>query len=181
MLTLLLHVPCCSWEAAAPSPDLSLPPRNTYLPSDFTLVVPAPAAEQPAAEREAAAANGHTAAMEDSPSRAVEALLEGGDAAAFPSPPDLLLDEPGLRCAAAAQHKRSRPAAGSVHQEKGSGCGQGCWRLPAELVHQAQAARSTQHTVRCPPPAFTSSRPPLAHPALPGCGTRWTRPSACRA
>ena len=25
------------WEAAVPSPELALPPRNSYLPSDFSL------------------------------------------------------------------------------------------------------------------------------------------------
>lgn len=113
---------CCSWKTAAPSPDLTLPPQNTYLPSDFTLVGeeeggPAGAQGNGAADKEmvdapggptaaagavvAAAAAGtdtkDAEAGKEEHANGVEALLPPDDAAAFPSPPDLILDEPGLR------------------------------------------------------------------------------------
>ena len=116
-----LHPAARSWEAAEPSADLSLPPQNTYLPSDFSLVFeaagPAPQDGSAAAGSAAglaagavAAANGHAAgaaAAEEvergSPAEgAEEGPLVGDDAGAFPSPPELLVDEPGLRCWAAA-------------------------------------------------------------------------------
>ncbi|GAB4823775.1 hypothetical protein N2152v2_010821 [Parachlorella kessleri] len=92
-----------SWESATPSPDLSLPPQNSYLPTDFALVSEA----EPGADAATSAAskaqlsigkaNGHAApAAEDSPAAGVEALSLS-DAAVFPTPPALVVDEPGLR------------------------------------------------------------------------------------
>ncbi len=100
---------CCSWATATPSADISLPAQNTYLPSDFTLVsnndvIEAEAAAEAAPDINGATVNGHqapSAAAADTPAEGVEALLGGADsdAAIFPVPPKMLLDEPGLRWA----------------------------------------------------------------------------------
>lgn len=82
--------PCCrSWAAAVPSSDIALPQRNDYLPTDFELkgapVQPTNGTDkQPTADGSAVATDGAAAGADGSPG-------------AFPSPPVLLLDAPGLR------------------------------------------------------------------------------------
>jgi secreted Zn-dependent insulinase-like peptidase len=80
------------WEQAPPSPDIALPPRNDYLPSDFSLRCDdADAAD--AAGAAAGAANGGATAAADG----AAAPAPDDDGAAFPSPPEIILEEPGLR------------------------------------------------------------------------------------
>jgi secreted Zn-dependent insulinase-like peptidase len=83
----------CSWASAAPSPEISLPPRNDYLPADFQLRCE----QQP----DGAQANGTHAAgaggSAPSGGQDGDPAASTPDSAAFPSPPTLLLDAPGLR------------------------------------------------------------------------------------
>lgn len=113
--------PFGSWAAAAPSPDIALPQRNDYLPTDFSLRCEQAAAaaaadgsaeqqqQQAAAENGAVAQQNGAAAQQQQQEQGQQgqqqaaadggavALLPAPDAAIFPSPPALLLDEPGLR------------------------------------------------------------------------------------
>lgn len=83
-----------SWAAAAPSPDIALPPRNDYLPTDFELRCEAAgaAADGPAAAAAAQQQNGGANGKQADGGAAAAAVPSG-----FPTPPALLLDEPGLR------------------------------------------------------------------------------------
>ena len=71
-----------SWAAAEPGPDLALPPRNDYVASDFSLHC----CQTDTANSASAAtgARGDTNGITASP-------------AAFPAPPTMLVDVPGLR------------------------------------------------------------------------------------
>ena len=87
----LPHLPVRSWAAAAPSADITLPQRNEYLPTDFELCCDQQAGQDGAANGQAQAADANGSAA------ATPAAAAAAEPAAFPSPPTLLLDEPGLR------------------------------------------------------------------------------------
>lgn len=93
-----------SWADAKPSADIALPQRNDYLPTDFTLrcdqqaAQQAPAGAEQQADGGAAAPNGKQQAAADGGQQQANGDGAGAAAAessAFPSPPTLLLDEPG--------------------------------------------------------------------------------------
>lgn len=89
-----------SWADAKPSADIALPQRNDYLPTDFTLrcdqqaAQQAPTAAEQKADGGAAQPNGQQQAAADG---AQQQQANGGaaESGVFPSPPSLLLDEPG--------------------------------------------------------------------------------------
>lgn len=94
------------WADAKPSADIALPQRNDYLPTDFTLrcdqqaAQPAPDGAEQQADGGAAAPNGKQQAAAEGGQQQANGDGAGAAAAestAFPSPPTLLLDEPGLR------------------------------------------------------------------------------------
>lgn len=93
-----------SWADAKPSADIALPQRNDYLPTDFTLrcdqqaAQPAPDGAEQQADGGAAAPNGKQQAAAEGGQQQANGDGAGAAAAestAFPSPPTLLLDEPG--------------------------------------------------------------------------------------
>ena len=75
-----------SWSSTPPSPDIALPQHNQYLPTDFELCCGDEGSDAPPEPVSDGVANGQSAVGLHEPA-----------AAAFPSPPRLLLDEPGLR------------------------------------------------------------------------------------
>jgi secreted Zn-dependent insulinase-like peptidase len=76
------------WEAATPSSDVALPPRNEYIPSDFSLLCDS----MPSG----AAANG-TKNSSANASDPVNGAAAAAITALFPSPPSLLADASGMR------------------------------------------------------------------------------------
>jgi secreted Zn-dependent insulinase-like peptidase len=74
------HYVCCNlpcrWSLATPSTDLVLPVRNDFLPTDFSLR----SSDATKGQMDAPSTNGGAAVVD-----------------AFPSPPSMLIDEPGLR------------------------------------------------------------------------------------
>ncbi|KAL4440115.1 hypothetical protein ABPG75_003116 [Micractinium tetrahymenae] len=92
-----------SWAAAPPSADIALPQRNDFLPTEFELRCEQQGAAGPAGQQqEQQQQDGKDAAAAgpaDGPAdgAAAAAAAAAADSAAFPSPPALLVDSPGLR------------------------------------------------------------------------------------
>lgn len=82
-----------SWAAAVPSADLALPPQNSYIPSDFSLVHKF--SKNPAPPR----SFNHQSASDSLADRSsLEAICaEQMAQPLFPEPPNVIVDEPGLR------------------------------------------------------------------------------------
>lgn len=107
----LLLPPWSSWAAAAASPDIKLPQRNDYLPTDFSLRCEAQTDGSQQAQQDSATQDGgsrQNGAAKQQHKKQRMTVADGGNAAAaspapepesaaFPSPPALLLDAPGLR------------------------------------------------------------------------------------